>query len=216
MGKTANNNVPVSVIRRLPRYYRYLSDMLLEGTYKISSLQLAKILGLTASQIRQDLNHFGGFGHQGYGYNVEYLKNEIGKILGTNRNYKLIIIGAGNLGSAISNYQNLKKRGFSLVGVFDADKKKVGEEINGLCVLHVDTLEDFIKEHSPEIAVLTLPKPQVPGMMQRLSEAGISGVWNFSYSDLEISSDIPIESVHLSDSLMMLSYKITEKANGEV
>lgn len=204
------NRVPQTVVKRLPRYYRYLGELLERGTHRISSGELSKKMGVTASQIRQDLNNFGGFGQQGYGYNVEFLYQEIGKILGIDKGFSIIIIGAGNLGRAIANYANLKKRGFTLIGIFDSDPAKEGSEINGLKVLPISELEAFSKKNHPDIAVLTLPKKEVTAMVERLEKANLKGIWNFSYSDLNVPCKIPIENVHLSDSLMTLSYKITE------
>lgn len=200
--------VPIAVVKRLPRYFRYLGEMLRNNVERISSSDLSEKMNVTASQIRQDLNNFGGFGQQGYGYNVEHLYNEIGKILGVDKGFKTIIIGAGNLGHAIANYSNLQKRGFTLIGIFDVDKSKTGQKINDISVFHMSELEQFMNNEKPDIAILTLPKDEVTEVAETLGRLGIKGIWNFSYSDLKISYDIPIENVHLSDSLMTLSYRI--------
>lgn len=210
MNKDGEKTVPLAVVKRLPRYYRYLSELLAHNITKISSAELSERMGITASQLRQDLNNFGGFGQQGYGYHVEHLYHEIGKILGATEGFTFIILGAGNLGSAIANYQNLKKRGFTFAGIFDSDPNKIGKMVAGKEVLSIEKLEEFVKAHKPEIAVLTLPKSEVHQTVETLEKIGIKGIWNFSYSDLNLSSDLAIENVHLSDSLMTLSYKINQ------
>lgn len=211
MENRQEGNVPEAVIKRLPRYYRYLSELLAKDIVRISSSELSKLMSVTASQIRQDFNKFGGFGQQGYGYNVEALHREIGKILGTDCGFKLIVIGTGNLGHAILNYTNLKKRGFSIVGLFDTDTEIIGREFNGLTVMPMEKLEEFCSENSPDIAVLTIPKMYVEETVNKLNGLGIKGVWNFSYSDFSPEGNIAVENVHLSDSLMLLSYKISKK-----
>lgn len=203
--------VSLAVIRRLPRYYRYLSDLLKMDITRISSKDLSTRMGITASQIRQDLNCFGGFGQQGYGYNVESLYNEIGNILGLHNKYKTIIIGAGNMGHALANYGNFEKRGFTLVGIFDVSTELVGSKMNGVEIHHIDTLEEFIKAHKVDIAILSVPFEQTPVVAERVAKAGVKGLWNFSPMDLKIPYDIVIENVHLSDSLMVLGYRMNEK-----
>lgn len=202
-------NVPEVVAKRLPRYYRYLDDLLKKNIYRISSSELSKKMGVTASQIRQDFNFFGGFGQQGYGYNVEQLKNEVASILGLDTGIRTIIIGAGYLGHALANHTNFEKRGFKLIGIFDVDKEIVGTKINGITVLDTGLLKDFIENNRPEIAVLTVPKEVATDTANELISYGIKGIWNFSYAEIKTDSDVPVENVHLSDSLMMLSYKLT-------
>lgn len=197
-----------AVIGRLPRYFRYLGELKDEGVERISSQDLSKLMKVTASQIRQDLNNFGGFGQQGYGYKVEYLYEEIGKILGMDRTHNLIIIGAGNLGHALANYMNFEKRGFIFKGVFDANLDIVGRSIKDLHVLSMDCLEDFIKENDIDIAVLTIPKDSAKKVAKRLANTQIKGIWNFAHIDLNVPESIRVENVHLSDSLMKLSYNI--------
>ncbi len=204
-------NAPLAVIRRLPRYYRHLGELLKNDIYRISSRELSERMNVTASQIRQDLNFFGGFGQQGYGYNVEYLYNEIGTILGLNCKNNTIIIGAGKLGQALAKYPTFKKRGFILVGIFDVDPEVIGTEIAGVEVAHIDTLEDFMAANKVRIAILTLPKDATHDVALRLADCGIKGILNFSYVDLDIPQDIAVENVHLSDSMMTLSYKIASR-----
>lgn len=208
-------NVSPVVIKRLPRYYRYLGELLKKGVLRISSKDLSTLMGVTASQIRQDLNCFGGFGQQGYGYNVEQLHGEIGSILGLDRGFKTIIVGAGNLGKALAKHSNFRKRGFNLIGIFDADESIVGKEINGIAVQSPDDMVDFVKEYNPDIAILALPKSAVEHEANRLVALGVKGIWNFSYGELHLPDGVAVENVHLSDSLMTLSYKLTQIEDGE-
>ena len=202
-------NVPSAVIKRLPRYYRFLEELKKSDVNRISSRELSERMGVTASQIRQDLNFFGGFGQQGYGYNVEYLYNEIGNILGVNTPTPVIIIGAGNLGQALAKYPSFKKRGFIVKAMFDIAPAVVGTTVSDIPVYHIDTLEDYMSKNEVSIAVLTLTKTAAPAVAKRLCAYGIKGIMNFSYIDLGIPDDIAVENVHMSDSLMTLSYKIT-------
>lgn len=200
-----------AVIKRLPRYYRYLSDLLDNGIDRISSKELSQRMHLTASQIRQDLNCFGGFGQQGYGYNVQYLYNEIAGILGVQDAYSVIIIGGGNMGQAVARYTNFKRRGFSIEAIFDVNPEIVGTSVNGLTVLHADSLEDYAAEHNVDIAVMTIPKKSTKEMVVRAAKAGIKGIWNFSSVDLHEEVEqygLVVENVHLSDSLMVLGYRL--------
>jgi redox-sensing transcriptional repressor len=203
--------ISVAVIRRLPRYFRYLSDLIKLDIKRISSKELSARMGITASQIRQDLNCFGGFGQQGYGYNVEFLYDEIGKILGTDKRFSCIIIGAGNMGNALANYENFKKRGFDIVGIFDVDKHKVGTAIHGIKVLHLDDLKDFLAGTKVNIAILSVPSTAVTDVTSRITSLGIKGIWNFSPNDLSLGDDAVVENVHLSDSLMVLGYRLKER-----
>jgi len=207
----SKKKVSIAVIRRLPRYYRYLSDLLKMDITRISSKELSARMGITASQIRQDLNCFGGFGQQGYGYNVEYLYNEIGKILGVNKSFTTIIIGAGNMGQALANYGNFEKRGFKLVGIFDVNPKVSGKKIKNIEIMHIDKIEGFLKENKVDIAILTVPHEHTPEVADRVARLGIKGLWNFSPMDLKLPYDVVIENVHLSDSLMVLGYRLIEK-----
>ncbi len=197
-----------AVIKRLPRYYRYLGELMENGIERISSNELSERMKVTASQIRQDLNNFGGFGQQGYGYNVKYLYNEIGKILGIDKTHNLIIVGAGNLGQAIANYANFERRGFIIKAMFDVNPRLVGLTIRGIEVRSVEELEDFVKKSEIEIAALTIPKSKALEMAERLVSYGIKGIWNFAHTDLNLPKDVVVENVHLSESLMRLSYKL--------
>ena len=202
--------VPQVVINRLPRYYRYLGELLLQGITKISSTELSTRMGVTASQIRQDFNFFGGFGQQGYGYNIEYLYNEIAQILGLNSGNTMIIVGAGNLGRAIANHSGFEKRGFKTVALFDNSPDTIGTEIGGLKVLPASDIEEFVMNNRVDIGVLAVPKREVHDLAHRLVECGIKALLNFSYSELNLPEGIAVENVHLSDPLMTLSYKIRQ------
>lgn len=199
------------MISRLPRYHRYLGDLLEEGVERISSSDLSKKMQVTASQIRQDLNNFGGFGQQGYGYNVKYLYTEIGKILGLDKTHNFIIIGAGNLGQALANYASFERSGFILKSLFDVNPRLEGMSIRGVQVRMMDELVDFLKENDIEIAALTIPKSKAVEVADLLVDNGIRAIWNFAHTDLMLPKDVVVESVHLSDSLMQLSYNITRK-----
>ena len=200
-----------AVIKRLPRYRRYLRELQKKGIEKISSKDLSKLIGYTASQIRQDLNNFGGFGQQGYGYNVQYLYEEIGKIMGLNEQHNIIVIGAGNLGQAIANYVKFEKLGFVIVGLFDVDPKLAGRKIRGIPILMLDQIEEFMKEHKVDIAALTMPKEKADEVANRLVKLGIHAIWNFAHVDLDLFDEsVVVENVHLSDSLMQLSYNIVK------
>ena len=200
-----------AVISRLPRYYRYLGDLLEAGVERISSSDLSKKMHVTASQIRQDLNHFGGFGQQGYGYNVKYLYTEIGKILGLDRCHNFIIIGAGNLGQALANYASFERSGFILKSLFDVNPRLEGVTIRGIPVRMVDELEDFLKNNDIEIAALTLPKSKAIEVADILVDNGVKGIWNFAHTDLSLPKDVVVENVHLSDTLMKLSYNLCQQ-----
>ena len=198
-----------AVIGRLPRYLRYLGDLKDEGVERISSQELSELMQVTASQIRQDFNNFGGFGQQGYGYNVEYLYEEISKILGINQTHHLIIIGAGNLGQAIGNYMNFERRGFILKGLFDCNPALEGKTVRGIAVQPMENIESFVKENDIDIAILTIPKTSAVAVAENLVSYGIKGIWNFAHVDLNVPKDIQVEKVDMSDSLMKLSYNIT-------
>ena len=200
-----------AVIKRLPRYYRYLGELMENGVERISSGELSKRMSVTASQIRQDLNNFGGFGQQGYGYNVKYLYEEIGKILGLNQQHNIIVIGAGNLGQALANYVKFEKLGFMIIGLFDVNPALDGVTVRGIKIRMLDELEDFCRENKVDIAALTMPKEKADAIANRLVGLGIHAIWNFAHVDLElINKDVVVENVHLSDSLMQLSYNIVK------
>lgn len=202
-----------AVITRLPRYLRYLGDLKDQGVERISSQELSKIMHVTASQIRQDFNHFGGFGQQGYGYNVEYLYVEIAKILGINKEHQLIIIGAGNLGQALANYMNFEKRGFIFKGIFDKNPGIIGKMIRNIPIQPMDKLPEYIKENDIDIAVLTIPKTGAVEVADTLVKCGIRAIWNFAHVDLEVPKEVLVENVHLSDSLMKLSYNLNRDSD---
>lgn len=203
-----NKEISQAVIGRLPRYFRYLGELKDDGIERISSQELSAIMKVTASQIRQDFNNFGGFGQQGYGYKVEYLYEEIGKILGLHRTHNLIIIGAGNLGQALANYMNFERRGFLFRGIFDNNPALFGKKIRDLEVQPMEELETFVKKNEIDIAVLTIPKDNALEVAERLARQDIKGIWNFAHIDLNLSKEIQVENVHLSDSLMKLTYNI--------
>ena len=204
-------DISKAVIQRLPRYYRYLGELIDDNVERISSSDLSSRMKVTASQIRQDLNNFGGFGQQGYGYNVRYLHSEIAKILGLDRTYHMIIIGAGNLGQALANYTRFEKQGFQLMGIFDVNPLLKGVSVRGLEIRMVDELPDFLKEHKIEIATLTLPKTKAVEMAELLVANGVKAIWNFAHTDLNlfVPDDVIVENVHLSESLMRLSYNLS-------
>ena len=201
-----------AVIKRLPRYYRYLGELIEEGVERISSNELSAKMRVTASQIRQDLNNFGGFGQQGYGYNVPYLYEEIGKILGLDKTHHMIIIGAGNLGQALANYVKFEKRGFKIVGIFDVNPVLKGISIRGNEIRMMEELPQFLKEEKVEIATLTLPKNNAAEAADLLVKNGIKAIWNFAHLDLNVPKDVIVENVHLSESLMGLSYNLNCQA----
>ena len=209
-----NKEISQAVIGRLPRYFRYLGELKDEGIERISSQELSDIMKVTASQIRQDFNNFGGFGQQGYGYKVEYLYEEIGKILGLDKTHNLIIIGAGNLGQALANYVNFERRGFLFRGMFDNNPELYGKKIRDMEVRPMDEVEIFVRENNIDIAVLTIPKTSAIEVAEKLVLNGIKGIWNFAHVDLNVPKDIQVENVHLSDSLMKLTYNINRFEQG--
>ncbi|MBO4872715.1 MAG: redox-sensing transcriptional repressor Rex [Lachnospiraceae bacterium] len=198
--------IPQVVIKRLPRYMRFLSELKEQGVDRISSQELSDRMHVTASQIRQDLNHFGGFGQQGYGYNVPNLITEIGKILGLDKPHNLIVIGAGNLGRALAGYSSFEDRGLYIRALFDAVPENTVSDVRGLPVFGMDVLPDYLKQHGIDIAVLTIPKENVRKVASQLYELGIRGFWNFAHIDLALPEDAVVENVHLSESLMQLTY----------
>lgn len=206
-----NKQVSISVIRRMPRYYRFLGDLLKNGVQRVSSRELSVRMGLTASQIRQDLNCFGGFGQQGYGYNVALLHSEIGRILGLDKNYKTILIGVGNLGRAVANHMEFDGKGFSLIGLFDINKQIVGDVVRGVTIQHVDKMEDFCRRERPEVAILCTPRTATRLLVEKLVAAGVRGFWNYSHYDIAMDHpEVAVENVHLGDSLMTLCYRVKD------
>ena len=206
-----NRGISQAVIRRLPRYYRYLGELIEQGVERISSNELSKRMKVTASQIRQDLNNFGGFGQQGYGYNVPLLREEIGKILGLDKKLKAILIGVGNLGRAIVTHMDFEARGFNLIGLFDNAPEIIGSTVNTHTVENIDNVGGFCKKYKPSVAILCIPKHAAKELSEQLVEMGIKGFWNFSHYDLKLNYDgIVVENVHLGDSLMTLSYMVNK------
>lgn len=197
-----------AVIKRLPRYYRYLGELRKKDVIRISSKELSEKMNVTASQIRQDLNNFGGFGQQGYGYNVEYLYAEIGKILGLDKDHEVIIIGAGNLGQAIANYADFARRGFTITAIFDVKPELLGKEINHVKIRPMSELKEYILQKKPEIVALTIPKEQATAVANDVVAWGVKAIWNFAPTELRLPSDVVVENVHLTESLMRLSYNI--------
>ena len=219
-------NISNSVIRRLPRYYRFLGELEDQQISKISSRELSERMHLTASQIRQDLNCFGGFGQQGYGYNVSELRKEIGRILGVDKHRKTILIGAGNLGTALAVHINFEKSGCSLIGIFDSNKKIVGNPLGKLTITDIDDLEKFCRENKPEVAVLCIPKSVTKEIVDRLTELGVRSFWNFSHYDINVEhkniidiahevEGVVVENVHLGDSLLTLSYGVNNNLDND-
>ena len=208
--------ISIAVIKRLPRYYRYLGDLLDNGITRISSGDLSKKMNVTASQIRQDLNKFGCFGQQGYGYNVQFLYEEIGKIMGLNTEHRIIIIGAGNLGQALANYVKFEKLGFVITALFDVNPALSGKSVRGIPILMLSELDEYCRTHRVDIAALTMPKSKADSIASKLVDLGIRAIWNFAHVDLEIpNKDVVVESVHLSDSLMQLSYNIVKNSKNK-
>ena len=210
--------LPVSeaVVRRLPAYYRHLREMEVMGERRTSSRELSKRMGLTASQIRQDLNCFGGFGQQGYGYHVDELKKRIGEILGLTRSYHTIIIGAGNIGRAVANYPPFRREGFEIRALFDESPAIIGAAVQGLIVQPADSLEAWIAAHEADIAVLAVPAESARAMFARLMQSGVRAVWNFTPVDLDAPPEVVVQNVHLSDSLYTLTYRMRENERGGI
>ena len=212
-----NTKVSTAVIRRLPRYYRQLSELQEAGVVRISSSALGRSMGLTASQIRQDLFCFGEFGQQGYGYKVDSLKEEIGEILGIHRGHTLVVLGTGNLGRAIIQNFRFSSNGFRLLAAFDISPAVVGTRIAGVPVYHTDELEPFLAQHPVSVGMLTVPISAAQEMGERLAAAGVKGIWNFTNYEISISQEnVVVESVHFSDSLLALSYMISQREDGQL
>ena len=210
-------NVSPAVIRRLPRYFRYLRELIRQGKMRISSGELSSLMGVTASQIRQDLNCFGGFGQQGYGYNVNYLYARICELLGVGAGINAIIIGAGDLGRALVRSPMFEKRGVDILAMFDVDEALIGRTVGGVTVRDMATLKGFFEEFPVDMAVLTIPKDQATEVADRLVELGIRGIWNFTGKELSLGNDrVVVENVHLGDSLMILNYKICRSPEGDL
>lgn len=200
--------ISTAVIKRLPRYYRYLGELRKKEVVRISSKELSERMNVTASQIRQDLNNFGGFGQQGYGYNVEYLYTEIGKILGLDQEHHVAIIGAGNLGQAIANYGDFARRGFDIRAIFDVKPELIGKEIGGVKIRAMSELKDYVMNQKPDIVALAVPKDHAMQVANDVVAWGVGAIWNFAPTELHLPKDVVVENVHLTESLMRLSYNI--------
>lgn len=203
-----NAKISSAVIKRLPRYRRYLSELQKKNVDRISSNELSNLIGYTASQIRQDLNNFGGFGQQGYGYNIQSLHNEISMILGLDQEYKMVIVGTGNLGQAIANYTHYYKSGFKVSAMFDVNPRLIGLKINDIEVLDYEKLEEFLKNNAIDIGIISTNKNSAQEVVDKLCDGGVKGIWNFAPTDLDVKEGIALENVHLSDSLHSLAYYI--------
>ncbi len=203
--------VPDAVVRRLPGYYRYLRELETEGITRLSSQALGERMGLTASQIRQDINCFGGFGQQGYGYHVPSLKLRIGQILGIDRSHQMVIVGAGNIGMAVANYPTFRGEGFTVEAMFDADPARLGKTVRGVPILSVDKLDTYLAEHRVDILVIATPGEAAQAILDRAAAAKVRAVWNFAPVDLTLPDWMVGNNVHLSDSLMALSFRMHER-----
>ncbi|HML36026.1 MAG TPA: redox-sensing transcriptional repressor Rex [Bacillota bacterium] len=210
-----NSKISSAVIKRLPRYLRYLADLQNKNVDRISSNELSNLIGYTASQIRQDLNNFGGFGQQGYGYNIQSLYNEITSILGLDREYRMIILGAGNLGQAIANYTHYYKSGFIVSAMFDVNPRLIGLRINDIEVLDYEELESFLQENPIDIGIVCTNKDSAQEVVDKLCAGGVKGIWNFAPTDLNVNDSVALENVHLSDSLHSLVYYINRNMQNE-
>ena len=212
----AKQEISPSVIRRLPRYHRFLGELAAKGVVRISSMELSRQMGLTASQIRQDLNCFGGFGQQGYGYNVRALHDEIGQILGVSLHRRTILVGLGNLGRAIASHVSFPACGCELIGLFDSNPFVAGRDLDGMPIHHTDTLSGFCRQEKPELAILCVPEHAAPGIAKQLAALGVCAFWNFSHGDLQLEEPgVLVENVHLADSLLTLTYGLRQLSNSE-
>ena len=211
------NPVSVAVIRRLPRYHRYLGELIKSDKLRISSAELSRLMGVTASQIRQDFNCFGGFGQQGYGYNVKYLYNKIGELLGIAEGFSAVIVGTGNLGRALAATHMFERRGVTVIGLFDSNPAVIGTKYNGLKVYDVSELGDFCRENRVSIGVLTVPKESAVECASVMAKAGVRGIWNFANMELKSPGEgVVVQNVHMGDSLMTLCFGMKHGANGGI
>ncbi|MBK5252864.1 MAG: redox-sensing transcriptional repressor Rex [Peptostreptococcaceae bacterium] len=210
-----NTRISSAVIKRLPRYRRYLNELRKKGVTKISSNELSALIGYTASQIRQDLNTFGGFGQQGYGYNVEGLYNEISAILGLDKEYKMVMVGSGNLGQAITNYTYYYRSGFKVLGLFDINPKIIGLKINDIEVYDFENIVEFVEENNIDIGVICVTRDNAQEVADKLIFAGIKGIWNFTPIDIEVPDRIALENVHLSENLHTLAFQMNNMSSKE-
>lgn len=205
-----NAKISNAVIKRLPRYRRYLIELKKKGVEKISSKEFSSLIGYTASQIRQDLNNFGGFGQQGYGYSVQGLYDEIGAILGLDKEYRMVIMGAGNLGQAIAKYTNFHKQGFKVYGVFEVDPNLIGTDLDGIEIMDYENIVEYVEEENIDIGIICVSQESAQEVADKLSFAGVRGIWNFAPTDIEVPRHVALENVHLSDSLHSLAYHMND------
>jgi redox-sensing transcriptional repressor len=208
-----NKNISMAVIKRLPKYYRYLEELMKNDVDRISSKELGEKIGFTASQIRQDLNCFGDFGQQGYGYNVKELYNQIGSILGLDRGYEAALVGAGNIGQAVSNYSRFENLGVKITAIFDANPKLIGMKIRNVEIMDIDDMENVLNEHKIDIGIICVPRKNAQSVADELIKGGVRAVWNFAPVDLIVPDYVKVENVHLSESLMTLIYLLNESDN---
>ncbi len=206
------NRISDAVIHRLPKYYRYLSELETAGIERVSSSRMSHDMSLNASQIRRDLNCFGGFGQQGYGYQVGRLKQEIMKILGIGQPYRAVVVGAGNIGQALLKYRHFGDEGYDIIAVFDADPQLIGRDVGGKTIRPLSELADFVKVNSVNIGIITVPKPYAQKTADTLVSLGVKGIWNFAPVDVEVRRGVSVQNVHLSDSLYILSYHMRDKS----
>ena len=209
------DKVSEAVIRRLPKYYRYLKELERIGIERISSQELSKKMGIKATQIRQDLNCFGGFGQQGYGYHVKMLKKEIKNIIGLNRTYNVVLVGAGNMGQALANYAGFEKEGFHIKAIFDINPKLIGNKIRSKEILDIDTLHEYAKKQDVDICIITAPKESAQAIADTAIGVGIRSIWNFAPIDVEAREGVCVENVHLNDSLYTLVYRMNDSRENE-
>jgi redox-sensing transcriptional repressor len=204
-----------AVIRRLPKYFRYLKELLRNEVYRTSSNELSNMTGFSASQIRQDLNNFGGFGQQGFGYDVFNLSNEIGKIIGADKDYKIIIVGAGNIGQAIANYTGFYENGYEVIAVFDNNPNLVGTAMKDIIIKDISEIESYLSGNFVDIAVICTPKNASQSVADLLIKSGIKAIWNFAPADIKAPEEVSIENVHLNESLFSLTYHYNKKERSE-
>jgi redox-sensing transcriptional repressor len=211
LGKTpSSTSIPSAVIKRLPVYYRFLNDLIAKEITRISSVKLAAKMGITASQLRQDLCWFGSFGHQGYGYRVADLLEEVKRILGLNHGHQLVLVGVGHLGRAIIDYSNFRRRGFEIGALFDRAPQVIGETVNGLIVQDITQLPDYLHANSVDIGVITAPTVNTQTIVEMLVVGGVKGIWSFTPFPVKVPDDVVVEYVHLEESLLVLSLKIQQ------
>ncbi len=207
-----DNRISDAVIHRLPKYYRYLSELEAAGIERVSSSRMSHDMSLNASQIRRDLNCFGGFGQQGYGYQVNRLKQEIMKILGIGSTYRAVVVGAGNIGQALLKYRHFADEGYDIIAVFDSDAHQIGKDVGGKAIRPMSELNDFVKGNNVDIGIITVPKANAQKTADMLVSLGVKGIWNFAPVDVEVRRGVSVQNVHLSDSLYILSYHMREQS----